>query len=485
MTISENPNSLPSSLALRAHQAQTIKFILRNKMMWNCSDAGTGKTRPVLEAFQEYQRNDHIMTRMVVVCPKSVMGAVWGQQIKLFTPELEYTLAYAGKREQAWTTHHDVLIINFDGLKWLGEKLAKIGWSTYTWLVFDESTAFKNPQTRRFKYAKAMAPHFSYRMALTGTPMPQSVLNAWSQLFLLDNGARLGLNYYQYRHRMTSAVTDGQFTRWVDKPRSTQQVFERTKDITVRYALDDVAELPPRVFRDMQVPMSARMRVQYKTLESEAILAVADGTISALNKAVLVGKLLQLCSGAVYTEEGGYSIVNTERYELVLELIREVPHSIVAYSWKHQLETLKQLFYTNSIIFRTIESHHNPKQREDIIYEYQTGAIQTILIHPQSAGHGITLTRARRLIWASPTWSSELFQQTNARLYRYGQQHRTEVIQIAAENSWETLVYRRLSGKIRQEASLLDLFKTHTHEDMNHGSTDEGKETPTAPAGTA
>jgi len=397
---------------------------------------------------------------MLVVCPKSIMKPAWANDIEKFYPGLTWAIAKAPDKTRIKAFHSKALIviINHDAAKWLKANFNEL--LTFDWLVVDESTAFKNPTAKRTKALKDLAPHFEYRVCMSGTPMPNTVMDMWSQMYIVDLGDRLGPNYFQTRAKLCTPIVNSQFTSWEDKETSKDILFEAISDISIRHKLEDVVDMPEHVNYTVEIDLSPKLQTQYQDLAEESILVLQDGLVNAVNSAVLTSKLLQLCSGAVYNEEGEYSIVHNERYELVTELVMGREHSLVAYLWKHQLNELQRLAKKNNISSAAIVASMSPEERDDVVQRFQAGHFQVLFAHPQTAGHGLTLTKAKSLIWSSPTWNSEHYQQFNRRIYRVGQHDRTEIINIAAANTWEPTVYERLSGKIEKEGHLLALLKT-------------------------
>ncbi len=438
------------------HQVETSLFINRSNVTYVASDPGTGKTRSVLEAWDKDTVN---VGRMLVVCPKSIMLPAWVADCKKFLPDVTVAVAKApnSKRRAAFEEGTNIVIVNHDAAKWLNANVDLL--ADFTWLVIDEATAFKNPTSQRTRALTTVAKHFAKRIAMSGTPTPNSVMELWSQMKILDTGMRLGSNYYQTRSQLQVPTHEGQFVKWNDKADAKDKVFDAVADVTIRHKLEEVLDMPEHINRNLEVEISHKLFLLYEDLAEESRLLLSTGTVDAVNKAVLQNKLLQLCSGAVYNSEGGYSIAHPERYELILDLVQErSTPTLVAFLWRHQYEQLVELATKNNIRWAAITTKDSPEVRNRTVEEFQAGLYQVLFAHPASAGHGLTLTKARTVIWSSPTWSSEHYIQFNRRIYRAGQNFRTEVINIAANGTIEPYVYDRLNGKIEAGAGLLDLF---------------------------
>lgn len=443
------------------HQKETSNFISRGDCTFVASDPGTGKTRSVIDAFVN---NPNDNKKMIVFCPKSIMLAAWGEDLKRFAPNLTYALAIApsAKRLAAFGRDTDIIIINHDAAKWCVAHVGYIiNWfgDADRWLAIDESTAFKSATSQRTRAMIKLADLFDKRIAMSGFPTPNTAMEMWSQMRIIDGGQRMGSNYYKTRHNIQHPIQEGQFTRWVDKADAQDQLFNATEDVTVRHKLEDVLDMPEHINRTVNVDTSSRFNALYSDLAQESRLLLASGEINAVNAAVLQNKLLQLCSGAAYMEDGTYQLIHPQRYELVMDLVAERKQTLVAYMWKHQHEHLTQLADAMKIKHVSITSAMSAEQRNEVVQQFQAGLHQVLFAHPQSAGHGITLTKARTIIWSSPTWSSEQYVQFNRRIYRSGQNFRTEVINIAANGTIEGAVFDRLNGKIEKGEELLSLFE--------------------------
>jgi len=199
---------------------------------------------------------------------------------------------------------------------------------------------------------------------------------------------------------------------------------------------------------------------KYKELAEDSVLLANGAVISAIHAGAKVKKLLQLCTGAVYDEAGNAQGVHEERYNLVMQLVDERKHSLVAFNWRHEREYMTKLANKLGISYAVIDGETPASRRKDIVDRMQAGQLKVVFAHPQSAGHGLTLTKATTIIWASPTYNAEHYQQFNRRIYRAGQTQRTEVIRIAAEHTWEQDVYERLDGKLGRMEELLSVLST-------------------------
>lgn len=443
-------NSIPK---LYTHQINDTKFTLERPRVLNFGDCGTGKTAVAIQAIKARKHEG----RTLVVCPKSIMQPAWGKDLKTFAPNLRVSYAYAENRKQAFEEDSDVVIINHDGVKWITEQLKAKNriLKGFCQLIVDESTAYKN-HSQRTTAAMAIRIFFKYRIIMTGTPRTETMCDVWRQVFIADDGERLGKSFYKFRNETCTPVTLGNgVVIWQDRDGMEEEIYDKLKDITIRNKLEDCIDIPPREIKTIETKLNAKHRKLYDQLMHEAILAMQTGTVVALNRAVLRTKLLQLTSGAIYHSEGEYEVLDQDRYELIAELAQQRPQAIVAFMWRHQKDSLLKLLPKAGVI----DGSAKMEDRNRMVQEFQDGTRRILLIHPKAGAHGLTLTAGYDTIWASPTDSSEAFIQFNHRLYRNGQTKPTRVLLTAAENTIEADVYEHLQGKLTKAYSLLELFK--------------------------
>jgi SNF2 family DNA or RNA helicase len=437
------------------HQVKTTKFILQNPRVLVTSDPGTGKTRSVIDAFAKRKEG-----RMLVLAPLSILTASWADDIKKFQPSLSYAVAYARNREQAFLSDADIVITNHDAAKWLAKNTRLLaGFDT---LCIDEFTAFKNKDSQRSKAILKIAEKFEYRIAMSGTPNSNTILDIWHPTLIVDDGERLGKRFYGFRSAVCTSRFNGFANEWVDKPDAQEIVAASIKDINIRYRLEDCIDMPEQSVYTMYTQLTPAIMEQYKLLAEDSVLYTGKATINAVNAGARVKKLLQLCTGSVYTEDGVSEGIHEERYELVMQLVSERKHSLVAFNWRHEREHLTKLADSMGLEYGVIDGETPANKRKDIVDRMQAGQLRVVFAHPQSAGHGLTLTKATTVIWASPTYNAEHYQQFNRRIYRAGQTQKTEVIHIAARDTWETEVYEKLQGKLGRMEELLFVLNNLT-----------------------
>lgn len=446
---------------LFSHQAETREFGCVNPLVFDMSDAGTGKTRAWLEVLRH--RFKVHGGKALVLAPKTILKTAWVDDIRQFTPELTYVVAYAHNRKKAFESEAQIYITNHDAVKWLLRHRASVleGRGFHS-IIIDESTAFKHRTSQRSKALASLVDLFRYRTNLTGTPNPNGLLDLWHQVFLLDGGAHLGNSYFRYRNVVCTPRQVGpspQHLQWRDQEGAAEAVADLLEDITIRHRFEDCVDIPENHEYAVNFELSKKHRNAYEILKEHAILELNEGGVTAFNAGVLANKLLQLASGAVYDDQRVVQLYDTDRYELVLELADQRPQSIVAFNWRHQRDQLTQLAERRGISYGLIDGSVSARRRTDIVDQFQAGLIRIIFAHPASAGHGLTLTRGTATIWASPVYNAEHFVQFNKRIYRIGQRHKTETLIVVAEDTIDVEVAKRLIGKVERMDSLLEMLQ--------------------------
>lgn len=443
-----------------AHQQAMARFGFERNVVFNTSDPGTGKTRGSLEAYK--LRREHLqgVERLLVVAPLSILRTSWGDDIDEFT-DFTYSIAHGSetKRRAAFTADTDIVLINHDGVKWVDDNRAIT--DGFTDLIIDEATAFKNRTAQRSKAMCRVASRFAHITSLTGTPNPNTITDLWHPVYIMDRGQRLGARFFEFRGQVCFPQQIGPMpnhVKWVDKPGATDVVSELLSDINIRFRFEDCLDVPENITNYLYVDMPKPVMKAYKDMEEESVIATQDGYVSAVHAGSRVQKMLQILSGAVYDQTGAIHPIHNDRYELVMQLVQERDHSVVAFNWTHQKEALCALADRMGVTYGVIDGTVSAKRRAEVVDAYQAGTLQMVLCHPQSAGHGLTLTRGRATIWCSPTYNAEFFQQFNRRIYRAGQTKRTETICIAARNTAEIQVYEKLGEKLARMDDLLGLL---------------------------
>ena len=434
-----------------AHQQKTTDFIIANPRCLVTSDPGTGKTRAVLDA------HAILGAKTLVLAPLSILEAAWVEDINKFQPDIKHGVAYAKNRKQIFEDDQiEMVITNFEAVNFLQKNPHLL--SGFTTIVIDEFTAFKNREAKRSKNLKQIISCFTNRIAMSGTPNSNTILDIWHPVFLVDGGARLGTRFYSFRHQVCTPKFNGFANEWIDKPGIEEAVANKLSDISIRYALSECIDLPDNIVRTINTNLTPKVQKQYELLEEESVLYTKSGTVNAVHAGARVKKLLQLVTGAVYDEEGNVNFIHQERYDIVMTLVSQRTHSLVAFNWKHEKDALVALAEKEGISYEIIDGSVPAEKRKDIVARFQAGHLRVLFCHPQSASHGLTLTKATTTIWCSPTYNAEHYQQFNQRIYRAGQTEKTETILIQARNTWEPHVYKKLNGKLGKMENLLHIL---------------------------
>jgi SNF2 family DNA or RNA helicase len=446
--------------------------------VFDCSDPGTGKTAVRIWAAERRIKRRQVR-KVLVLAPKSLLRTVWEADIRKFAPALRTSVSVAGKHETAFAADADVYITNIDAVKWLA-KQPKSFWLQFDEIIIDESSAYKHHTSQRSKAVGKLATKFKFRSCLTGTPNSNTITDVWHQVKILDDGKRLGGSFYAFRNAVCTPTQVGNHEkaiRWEDKDGAEETVFGLLSDIVIRHKFEDCVDIPENHKYTVPHQMPAPLRRVYDQMAEHAIAEIygttfeqakaalqgkklkPKGHITAVHAAAARMKLLQIASGAVYSASGKYELLDTSRYELVLDLAEQAHHSLAFFLWQHQRDLLAKEADKRGLSFAVIDGGTKEQERADIVKRYQAGAYRLVLAHPQSAAHGLTLTKGTRTIWASPTDNLEWFVQGSKRQYRIGQTQKTETITVVEESTIEHKVYHEtLAGKAMRMDNLLDLF---------------------------
>lgn len=439
------------------HQREAAELWHDRGRMLDFSGCGTGKTLSCIHAVKTYWPD----ARVLVLGPLSILEPAWLKDIQFGWPETTAEVAYARNREKVFMGNAQWIITNHDAIK----TVWKEQWQhLFDIIIIDEGDIFRNRTSDRSRAAANVCLSIPNAIVMTGTPTPNTVLDVWHLAFLIDRGERLGKNYYGFRQQVcTPQAIPGvaKAMKWTDKPMANDLVTSMLADITHRVRLEDVQELPDIITREITVKLPTKLKREYEELKRNSMLMLESGELlNAVHAGSRMQKMLQLLSGAVYNENGEPKDLHTDRHSLVLDMVEETDHALVAFNWHHQKDGLVKAAKARQRAgtlgkFAVIDGSTKVAVRNQIVEQYQNGQIHVIFAHPQSAGHGLTLTKANRIIWASPTYRADLYEQFNHRIYRTGQTRKTEIIHIAADGTAEQEVYEKLMGKVSRMDDLL------------------------------
>ena len=457
------------------HQLHSLKHSEKSDIVFDCSDPGTGKTAVRVWTFE--RRRKKKSGAALVLAQRSLLRNVWQKDFKTFAPGLKVSVALAANRDAAFAVDADVYITNIDATKWLAKQKPAF-FKKFDELIIDESPAYKHHSSMRSKAAAKIASYFKYRSCMTGTPNSNTICDVWHQVYILDKGKRLGPNFYQFRESVCSPKQMGRdpnAVQWRDKDGAEEAVFGLLSDIVVRHKFEDCVDIPANHQYPLAYDLSAKQLKAYQELEDTSMLAWGAPAVAqrlkgvpvvpniiAINAAAVATKLLQVASGAVYDGRGGYHLVDTARYEMILDLIEERKHSLCFFLWKHQRDLLVAEADKRGLKFCVIDGSTSDRDRDEYVRGYQAGVYQVMFAHPKSAAHGLTLTKGTATIWSSPTYDLEIFKQGSKRQHRLGQTQKTETIVIVASGTIEQKVYDTMLAKDARMTNLLDLFGSLT-----------------------
>ena len=400
--------------------------------------------------------------RVLVIAPLRVARDTWPAEVHKWDHLHDLIISTAvGTEEErlaALKAKADIYIINRENVQWLVEKS---GLSfDYDTVVIDELSSFKNGQAKRFKSLMAVRPKVKRIIGLTGTPAANGLMNLWAEFRLLDMGQRLGRYITHYRNEyFTPDKRNGMVVfSYKPLPGAKKRIYEKISDMTISMKAADHLRMPQRISSEYTVRLSEKERERYDALKDELVLSLPDGEITAANAASLTGKLSQMANGAVYSDDGSVMQIHDRKLDALEDLIEAANGKpvLVAYWFKHDLERIKERMHSLHIPFSEID-------KVDSIRRWNNGEVIVGLIHPASAGHGLNLqSGGSTIIWFGLTWSLELYSQTNARLWRQGQNAETVVLQhIVTEDTIDKRILKALSEKDSTQQSLIDAVKAN------------------------
>lgn len=396
---------------------------------------------------------------MLIIAPKKVAESTWRAEARKWTnlADLRFAsvLGTEAQRVAALSMTADIYLINREQTQWLVDYY-KHAWP-FDMVVLDESSSFKNHRAKRFKALKLVRSRINRMVLLTGTPSPKSLLDLWPQIYLLDGGQRLGKTITSYRDAYFLPDKRNATTIFSYRPQAGAEaaIHDRISDICISMRSEDYLELPELVYNDIPVQLDAAALLAYRRLERDMLLEVDDTTITAQSAAVLENKLLQLCNGAAYDTEGHVTEIHSCKIEALLETIEQLgdEHAIVCYNFKHDKDRILTAL-------RKTDKQVAVYAGDNELQAWNAGNIDVLLVQPASCGYGLNLQAGgHHIIWFGLTWSLELYQQTNKRLHRQGQQHPVIVHHLIVTGGADTDVVKSLNLKDKSQESLLNSLR--------------------------
>lgn len=436
------------------HQKVTSAFLTMHKRSFCFNEQGTGKTASAIWA-SDFLLSKGVINRVLVVCPLSIMDSAWREDLFSFAMHRTVDVAYGQKekRKKIINQGAEYVIINYDGVETVFDEISKGGFDC---IIIDEATHYKNAQTKRWKTLKKLVNEDTWLWLMTGTPAAQSPLDAYG-LAKLVNPNNVPRFFGSWRDCVMHKIT--QF-KWIPKPSSTETVYNALQP-AIRFTKEECLDLPDMVYLKREIQLTKQQDKYYKLLKKNMIMEASGEEVTAVNAAINMNKLLQISSGAVYTDNGEsleFDISN--RYKVLCEAIDESSKKVLVFvPFRHTIDIITDKLRKDGIKTEIIRGDVSASKRTDIFKRFQTtDEPRVLVIQPQAAAHGVTLTAANTVIWWGPTSSLETYAQANARVHRSGQDHKCTVIQLQGSPA-EKRIYSLLDSRIDVHTRILDLYK--------------------------
>ncbi|WP_410512065.1 SNF2-related protein [Paenibacillus sp. BR2-3] len=437
------------------YQKYCINRLLVDEATGLFLDLGLGKTVITLTVVNDLKYNRFAIRRTLVIAPKKVAEATWTNEADKWE-HLKHlriipVLGSAQKRIRALNTPGDIWVINRDNVAWLVEHYRN-AWP-FDMVILDELSSFKNHQAKRFKALTWIRPHVKRIVGLTGTPAPNGLLDLWAQVFLLDQGERLEKRVTHYREKYFQHNYNG--FGYTAKPGADDVIHRKIGDICISMKAEDYLELPDCIMNVIPVVLDTKAMDQYKRMERDLLLEIEDTEITATSAAVLTGKLLQMCNGAVYDEERRVMEMHDCKIEAFTELIEQLngKSALVFYSYQHDLARIHKALAKSGLRIRELKT---PQDQLD----WNNGQVDILLAHPASAAYGLNLQDGgNHVVWFGLNWSLELYQQANGRLHRQGQKQKVILHHLVVQGGVDEDVMAALEDKATTQDRLLNALK--------------------------
>lgn len=447
---------------LHEYQERGVSHIIDNEYCALFLDMGLGKTVTTLTAIKELLDNC-IISNALVIAPKKVTQVTWSDEIKNWKHLQGLTISVidgtAKQRREAMAAKADIYAVSRDNIVWLvlecgGVKLP------YDMVVIDELSSFKNHASKRFRAMRKVRKFIPRVVGLTGTPAPNGLIDLFAQMYLVDEGQRLGKTVTAYRDRFFRPGKrngDIVYTYELKAPQNEteQQISDLISDITISMTAEDYLKMPDKIMLYDYVDLAPKVLAMYRDFEKEQILELinSDEPISAASAAALSNKLQQFANGAIYDAERNVKDLHNEKLDKLEELVEAANGEpvLIAYSYKHDLGRIMQ----------KLKAYKPVKlEKPEHIADWNAGKIPVLVMHPASAGHGLNLQKGgHNIIWFGNTWSLELYQQFNARLYRQGQGKPVTIHHIVTRGTIDEKIIKSLDGKRETQDGLMESIK--------------------------
>ena len=435
------------------YQQFATDFILNQSICCLMLDMGLGKTVITLTALWQLALDSFDVSRVLVIAPKRVAEDTWPKELAKWEHLTGLTsslvLGSAAERKAALQKKAFLYIINRENVAWL----VKNHYWDFDMVVIDELSSFKSNKAERFKAMKKVRPMVTRIVGLTGTPAPNTLLDLWPQMYLMDMGQRLGRFIGGFRDRFFLPDKRNREIIYSYKPREGAEdaIYALISDICISMKAADYLDMPERIDNRIEVSMSPKERKLYDDFQKDMVLSIGDEELDAANAAALSNKLLQMANGAVYGEDKTVIPIHDRKLDALEDFVEAANGKplLVAYWYKHDLQRIKARF-------KNVRCIDTAKDIDD----WNAGQIPLALIHPASAGHGLNLQDGGcTIVWFGLTWSLELYQQLNARLWRQGQKHTVVIHHIITKGTHDEDVMRALENKDTRQSALIEAVR--------------------------
>lgn len=441
------------------YQEFCVQAILDKPAVGLFLDMGLGKTAITLTAINELRYGRFAIRKCLVIAPKKVAEATWQREAakwdNLRHLRFSAVLGSTKQRIKALLSPADIWIINRENVTWL------VDYYQNTWpfdmVVIDESSSFKSHSAKRFKSLASIKPHIKRIVELTGTPSPNGLMDLWSQIYLLDRGARLGKYYTHFRDRYFDPGRRGRDVIYQYDPKegAADAVLSKISDICISMKASDYLQLPDCIVHDIPVELDVKAKKAYNELEKKMVLSLPDGDIDVASAAALSNKLQQLANGALYDDDHQVHLVHDCKIEAFMELLEQLhgQHALVFYNFKHDKDRLLEALAKSKLRVREFTG-----AREEI--DWNAGKIDVLLAHPASTAYGLNLQDGgHHIIWFGLNWSLELYQQANKRLHRQGQKEPVIIHQLICTGTRDEDLVEALGDKDASQEKVLESLK--------------------------
>ena len=462
MNLSEYEWPRPHGFTPFVHQKSTAEFLVSNRKAFCFNEQGTGKTASVIWAV-DYLMNIGLIRRVLVICPLSIMKSAWQGDLFKFALHRTVSVAYgnARKRKEIINAGAEFVIINFDGVGIVKDEIINGGFDL---IVVDEASAYKNAQTSRWKDLRDLTRVIKGLWMLTGTPAAQSPADAFG-LAKLVNPKGVPQFFTHFKDMVMTKVSQ---YRYIPKP-TAKHIVHTALQPAIRFEKRQCIDLPPLTFVERDAPLTPQQSGFYKLLKKEMMIEAAGEEISAVNAATQINKLLQISCGSIYTDTGevvDFDVSN--RLNVVQEIVDECSNKVLIFvPFTHSIMLLEKHLTKNGVTCEIINGSVSVNKRSDVVKQFQEQPDPKVLIiQPQAASHGLTLTAADTIVWYAPCTSVETYLQANARIDRPGQVNPMTIVHIRGSQV-ESRLYSMLQNNVAGHKEIIDLYQEEIFEETS------------------